>query len=309
MFFQVPRGPGPLTPPPPWVRPCQEVTVHAATHVSTRESENSDSLSLSLFFKVTLAVYDFNHTFNPINLADSRIEPRTFGLSSPELTLSIGQSAVYLVMCFILTESSVPTLVFASTTIHWRNCQDWIIWYSYICIRDSWYSHARSFKSIKKIKQDPQKKNAWHFRLVQSICMCLSNEAIWTNSMASFQYIQWRHWNLPNHVILTYPTMSFQPIQWVHLRHSCTRQTATQKTTTHSHSLFFKVALQPIAVLIGRWSVWVAVLAVAVDTVAIVSEPLFRGRCFSVAAFWVAVWHVHACHKWTHWIGWNDIVG
>ena len=37
---------------------------------------------------------------------------------------------------------------------------------------------------------------------------------------------------------------------------------------------------------------WVAVLSVDDDTVAIVSELLFCGRCFSVAVFWVAVWHV-----------------
>ena len=54
------------------------------------------------------------------------------------------------------------------------------------------------------------------------------------------------------------------------------------------------VAVEPVAVLISRSSVWGAVLAVADDTVAIVSESLFCGRCFSVAVFWVAVWHVHA---------------
>ena len=52
------------------------------------------------------------------------------------------------------------------------------------------------------------------------------------------------------------------------------------------------VAVEPVAVFISRSSVWVAVLAVADDTVAIVSESLFCGRCFSVAVFWVAFWHV-----------------
>ena len=52
------------------------------------------------------------------------------------------------------------------------------------------------------------------------------------------------------------------------------------------------VAVEPVAVLISRSSVWVAVLAVADDTVAIVSESRFCGRCFSVAVLWVAVWHV-----------------
>ena len=53
------------------------------------------------------------------------------------------------------------------------------------------------------------------------------------------------------------------------------------------------VAVEPVAVLLSRSSVWVAVLAVADDTVAIVSESAFCGRCFAVAVFWVAVWHVH----------------
>ena len=45
-------------------------------------------------------------------------------------------------------------------------------------------------------------------------------------------------------------------------------------------SLLIVVALQPIAVLNRRSSVSVAVLVVALDTVAIVSESLFFGRCF-----------------------------
>ena len=40
------------------------------------------------------------------------------------------------------------------------------------------------------------------------------------------------------------------------------------------------VAVEPVAVLISRSSVWVAVLSVADDTVANVSESLFFSRCF-----------------------------
>ena len=63
--------------------------------------------------------------------------------------------------------------------------------------------------------------------------------------------------------------------------------------STFGQSLFFMVAVEPVAVLLSRSSVWVAVLAVADDTVAIVSESPFCSRCFPVAVFWVAVWHVH----------------
>ena len=45
------------------------------------------------------------------------------------------------------------------------------------------------------------------------------------------------------------------------------------------------VAVEPVAVFISRSSVRVAVLAVADDTVANVSESLFCGRCFSFAVF------------------------
>ena len=45
------------------------------------------------------------------------------------------------------------------------------------------------------------------------------------------------------------------------------------------------VAVEPVAVLISRSSVSIAVLTVPDDTVAIVSESLFGSRCFSVAVF------------------------
>ena len=129
------------------------------------------------------------------------------------------------------------------------------------------------------------------------------NFVISIHPMTPFEPNESRHLNLSNDVISTYPMGSFATLVYA-------SNSDSEKKTTHSRSLSLKFALQPIAVLIGRSSVWVAVLAVAVDTVAIVSEPLFRGRCFSVAVFfWVAVWHVHECRKWTHWIGWNDIVG
>ena len=58
-----------------------------------------------------------------------------------------------------------------------------------------------------------------------------------------------------------------------------------QKSLNIRRSLFFMVAVELVAVLISYSSVWVAVLAVADDTVAIVSESLclrslFFSRCF-----------------------------